>query len=113
MREVNEGGQPGQTPEGGVPSVGPGRGGKPLTGIDGPNGWMNECVGTSSNCDKWNVNLMLCNANINFKVDTGADVTVMKYECYQNISPKPILIKSKRKLFTPAGKIKLYWYFSL
>ena len=25
--------------EGGVPSVGPGRGGKSLTGVDGPNGW--------------------------------------------------------------------------
>ena len=36
MREGNEGGQPGQAPEGGVPSVGPGRGGKPLTGVDGP-----------------------------------------------------------------------------
>ena len=67
--------------------------------------FLGECVGTSSNCDKWNVNLMLCNNNINFKVDTGADVTVMTYECYQNISPKPILIKSKRKLFTPAGKL--------
>ena len=43
MREGNNGGQPGQAPEGGVPSVGPGRGGKPLTGVDGPmDGWMEE-----------------------------------------------------------------------
>ena len=40
MRKGNEGGQPGQAPEGGVPNVGPVRGGKPLTGVDGPNGWM-------------------------------------------------------------------------
>ena len=44
MLEGNEGGQPGQAPEGGVPSVGPGRGGKPLTGVDGPNGWMDGFV---------------------------------------------------------------------
>ena len=36
MRE----GQTGQAPEGGVPGVGPGKGCKPLTGVDGPNGWM-------------------------------------------------------------------------
>ena len=41
MQLGNEGWQPGQAPEGGVPSVGPGRGGKPLTGVDGPvDGWM-------------------------------------------------------------------------
>ena len=35
VREGDEGGQPGQAPEGGVPSVGPGR------GVDGPmDGWM-------------------------------------------------------------------------
>ena len=33
------GGLPGHAPEGGVPSVGPGREGKPLTGVDGPDGW--------------------------------------------------------------------------
>ena len=44
MREGEEGGQPGQAPEGGVPSVGPRRGGKPLTGVDGP---MDGCIGTS------------------------------------------------------------------
>ena len=38
MQEGNEGGQPGQAPGGGVPSVGPGRGGKPLTGVDGTKG---------------------------------------------------------------------------
>ena len=43
VREGNKGRQPGQAPEGGVPSVGPGRGGKPLTGVDGPmDGWMNN-----------------------------------------------------------------------
>ena len=36
MREGNEGGQLDQAPEGGVPSVGPGRGDKPLTWVDGP-----------------------------------------------------------------------------
>ena len=41
VREGNEGEQPGQAPEGGVPSVGPGRGGKLLTGVDGPiDGWI-------------------------------------------------------------------------
>ena len=48
LGEGNEGGQPGQAPEGrvgGMPSVGPGRGGgKPLTGVDGPNGWMDETI---------------------------------------------------------------------
>ena len=33
VREGDEGWQPGQAPEGGVPSVGPGRGDKPLTRV--------------------------------------------------------------------------------
>ena len=47
MREGDEGGQPGQAPEGGVMSVGPGRGGgKPLTGVDGPmDGWKSGEAG--------------------------------------------------------------------
>ena len=36
MWEGDEGGQPVLAPEGGVPSVGPRRGGKPLTEVDGP-----------------------------------------------------------------------------
>ena len=42
MREGNEGGQPGQAPEGGVPSVGPGRGGQTPDGGRRPTwmGWM-------------------------------------------------------------------------
>ena len=36
VREEDEGEQPDQAPEGGVPSVEPGRRGKPLTGVDGP-----------------------------------------------------------------------------
>ena len=51
MREGNEGGQPGQAPEGGVPSVGPRSGGKPLTGVDGPNGWMDGAKGGRDRLD--------------------------------------------------------------
>ena len=56
LQEGNEGGQPGQAPEGGVPSVGPGRGGKPLTWVDGPMdgrsevlpGWLPPSGGSGS-----------------------------------------------------------------
>ena len=42
MREGDEGGQLGQAPEGGVSSVGLGRGGKLLTGVNGPEGGRKE-----------------------------------------------------------------------
>ena len=54
--------------------------------------------GNSHKRNSLNVNLMLSNTNINIKVDAKAYFSVMTYECYQNISPIPMLIKSKIKL---------------
>ena len=37
--------------------------------------FLGECIG--SNDDKWNVDIEIDNKYIKFKVDTGADVTIL------------------------------------
>ena len=62
--------------------------------------------------NKWTVNLKLFKANeIVFKVDTGADVTVMNYKTYEQVSTKIQLKPSNKKLISPAGKINIKGMF--
>ena len=38
---------------------------------------VNEVVNTIETSEKWRTNLLIGNSEINFKIDTGADVTVI------------------------------------
>ncbi|CAI9715635.1 K02A2.6-like family member retr-1 [Octopus vulgaris] len=48
--------------------------------------------------DIWTVELKVNNSNVTFKIDTGADVTVLPFREYRNIIPKPQLQKTSTRL---------------
>ena len=55
--------------------------------------------------DPWIEHVELCGARVPFKVDTGADVTVILDTLYQRLSPKPPLSSCKVGLSSPGGKL--------
>ena len=59
-------------------------------------------IGTERNKDIWSVDLTLNNSLVHFKIDTGADVTVIPESVYKKLKPTPILIRSSKTLFGPA-----------
>ena len=57
--------------------------------------------------DDWTVSINInSHYNVKFKVDTGADVSVISYETYAALNPKPKLCSSSKILTTPAGKLE-------
>ena len=59
-------------------------------------------IGTERNEDIWSVDLTLNNYLVHFKIDTGADVTVIRESVYKKLKPTPTLIRSSKTLFGPA-----------
>ena len=59
-------------------------------------------IGTERNEDIWSVDLTLNNSPVRFKIDTGADVTVIPENVYQKLKPTSTLIRSSKTLFGPA-----------
>ena len=59
-------------------------------------------IGTERNEDIWSVDLTLNNSLVFFKIDTGADVTVIPESVYKKLKPTPTLIRSSKTLFGPA-----------
>ena len=59
-------------------------------------------IGTERNEDIWSVDLTLNNSPVRFKIDTGADVTVIPESVYKKLKPTPTLIRSSKTLFGPA-----------
>ena len=59
-------------------------------------------IGTERNKDIWSVDLTLNNSLVHFKIDTGADVTVIAESVYKKLKPTPTLVRSSKTLFGPA-----------
>ena len=61
------------------------------------------------NCDDndsaWKVTLGLGNSSETFKIDTGADVSIMSYPSYLKVKPRPPLKDVKVKLSSPGGPL--------
>ena len=55
--------------------------------------------------EPWLVTLRINNTDVKFKVDTGADVTCITAETYQQMLPKPELQKSRAHLSSPGGPL--------
>lgn len=68
------------------------------------NYWLNTitCQDTSP---PWEVDLPLGGAQVRFKIDTGADVTVIDSETYRSMPNKPPLTPTKAKLMSPGGAV--------
>jgi len=69
-------------------------------------------IGTERNEDLWSVDLTLNNSLVRFKIDTGADVTVIPEGVYKKLKPTPALLQSSKTLFGSAHTIHpvLGWF---
>ena len=63
----------------------------------------------SINCDQteepWIVTLKVCHYPVNFKIDTGADITIMSDVTFNGISHQPKLTPVNSLLLSPGGKL--------
>ncbi|NRA93585.1 MAG: reverse transcriptase family protein [Psychroserpens sp.] len=53
--------------------------------------------------DPWRVSVLLNSEDVNFKIDTGADVTVISKTQFEHLTKKPQLLKSQIVLNSPGG----------
>ena len=74
--------------------------------------FLGRCSTTDNDGRKWIIHADVNkNPDVKFKVDTGADVTVINSETYDGLARQPKLLKSDRKLKSPGGFIKLRGMF--
>lgn len=68
--------------------------------------FLGECL-TNVDNNKWNVDIKFVgDISIRFKVDTGADVTIMNYQSFNGLTCENNILPSNKKLITPAGELK-------
>lgn len=53
----------------------------------------------------WDIELQVNGSPVDFKIDTGADTTVMTETTFNKIQQRPKLIKSKSIVYSPGGKV--------
>ena len=72
-------------------------------------------IGTERNEDLCTVDLNLNNPLVRFKIDTGADVTVIPESVYKKLKPTPALLQPSKTLFGPAHTILpvLDWFMGV
>ena len=72
-------------------------------------------IGSERNKDLWSLDLTLNNCLVRFKIDTGADVTVIPESVYKKLKPTPALLQSSKTLFGPAHTILpvLGWFMGV
>ena len=61
--------------------------------------------------EPWIVGVELDDNPIKFKIDTGADVTVINIETYKKLKRKPRLQQSDKRLSSPGGPISIKGMF--
>ncbi|XP_062607979.1 uncharacterized protein LOC134269786 [Saccostrea cucullata] len=81
-----------------------------LHAYDSNNGTPDETFHLGSvNCDQtddpWTVTLKVCDLPVNFKIDTGADITIMSDVTFNGILCQPQLTPVKSLLLSPGGKL--------
>ena len=81
---------------------------------DGEDSYFLGCV-TENFCDDeataWNVKLKICNKYLTFKIDTGADTSVITESTYSTLPWKPTLRPVGAVLHSPGGALKCIGMF--
>ncbi|XP_054878905.1 uncharacterized protein LOC129353585 [Poeciliopsis prolifica] len=54
----------------------------------------------------WDIELLMNGSPVNFKIDTGADTTVMTDATFNSLQQKPKLHKSRSTVYSPGGKVR-------
>ena len=71
--------------------------------------WL-ESITCPDNSPAWEVQLPIGenskNSTTKFKIDTGADISVLTRECYQQLQEKPPIRPTHVTLLSPGGKVR-------
>ena len=67
--------------------------------------FMGSVADKSDSSSAWRETLTLGRNKISFKLDTGADVSVISTETFENLNPRPTLKKTSATLQSPGGKL--------
>ena len=59
----------------------------------------------------WIVNLEICKSTIAFKIDSGADISIISESCYKTLKQRPALRKALSILKSPGGNVNCLGYF--
>ncbi|XP_014676826.1 PREDICTED: uncharacterized protein K02A2.6-like [Priapulus caudatus] len=62
--------------------------------------------------EAWYVPLNICGSTVKFKIDTGADVTVISHTIWRSMKSRPHLMHNKVKLNSPGGQLKVLGAFT-
>ena len=65
----------------------------------------------SDNSPPWTVNLKIHGRSMNFKIDSGADTSVISVDTYHSLSRTPNLMTSRADLMGPGGKLECLGMF--
>ena len=70
-------------------------------------------LGSVDNADDspWMTKVEIKKTKLNFKIDTGADVSVMSNQTYKKLQPRPELQSTTASLRSPGGKLDCKGYF--
>ena len=55
--------------------------------------------------DKWFTDLLINGVTVHFRIDTGADITVVTEHKYQSLPQRPLLCKTKAAFSSPGGEL--------
>jgi hypothetical protein len=72
--------------------------------------FLGECI--VKNSEQWLVELNLfCDSStkvrVKFKIDTGADVSLLAYDDFLQLRPRPVLAAARTRLLTPSGELQI------
>ena len=63
-------------------------------------------LGEDGETAPWQIDLQVNGVKIPFKIDTGADISVIPMDVYRKMNPRPKLAEMKGKLESPGGEVK-------
>uniref|UniRef100_A0A669BGT0 Gypsy retrotransposon integrase-like protein 1 n=1 Tax=Oreochromis niloticus TaxID=8128 RepID=A0A669BGT0_ORENI len=63
-------------------------------------------IGESGSDADWDIELLVNGSPVDFKIDTGADTTVMTETTFNKLQQRPKLIQCKPTVYSPGGKVK-------
>ena len=70
-----------------------------------------DAIVVSDDCAPWMETLMFCDSLVSFKIDTGADITVISKNVYNSLQNRPPLMVNKTVLNSPGGKLPVLGSF--
>lgn len=59
----------------------------------------------SASEDRWCITLPIHGRSVKFKIDTGADITIMSRSTYESLQGRPPLVKTSINVKSPGGKV--------